>query len=63
MKAWYNSKIIGVAALAILGAVSDGLINGWTWRQYAVAAIGAAMMVIRAYYTDTAIGNANDSNA
>lgn len=57
MKNWYESKIIGLAIISILGAAADGIANGWTWRQYATAAIGVALVVARAFYTDTEIGS------
>jgi hypothetical protein len=53
VKAWYQSKIIGLAVTGLLGAVVDGITNGWEWRQYAIAIGGVALIVARAFFTDS----------
>jgi len=55
MKPWYESKIIGLGLLALCGALSDGLTNNWSWRQFSVAGRGVLVIVVRAFYTDTEI--------
>jgi hypothetical protein len=47
-----GKKIIGLALLGLIEAVSDGIVNNWTWRQYVVAGLAVATIVIRAYFTD-----------
>jgi hypothetical protein len=51
MNKWYESKIVGLAILAVLEGVNDGIVNGWSWRQYAIAGIGVAIIVARAFFT------------
>lgn len=55
MKEIWESKIVGLGCLALLEAVSDGIINGWGWRQWAIALIGVTTIVVRAFFTDTSI--------
>lgn len=52
MSIFNGKKIIGLALISILGAIADGITNGWNWRQYAISAIGIATIVVRAYFTD-----------
>lgn len=47
MKRWYESKLIWLGVLTVLGAVADGLAAGWGWRQLVVAGIGALIGVLR----------------
>lgn len=51
VKKWYESKLIGLGAVAVLGAAADGLSTGMTWRQIAVASLGAVVIVLRAWFT------------
>lgn len=56
MKSWYESKIVRLCALGILGAVADGLVNGLGWRAIAAAALLAVVAVVRVYWTTETIG-------
>jgi len=55
MKPLYQSKIIGLAALGITEALSDGIVNNWTWRQFVIAGLSVATIVVRAFFTNTAV--------
>jgi hypothetical protein len=48
LKKWYDSRIIRLCAGAILGAVADGMLNEWSWRQIVWVAVAAILVVLRA---------------
>lgn len=47
-KRWYQSRLIRLGGAAVLGAVADGVMNNWGWRQIVVVAIGAVVVILRA---------------
>jgi hypothetical protein len=47
-KRWYTSRLIMLGAAALLGALADGISNGYDWRQIAAAAMATMVVYLRA---------------
>jgi hypothetical protein len=55
MKKWYQSKLIATGVLAVLTAVLGALSSAWDWKLAVIAGLGALVIVLRKYFTDTGL--------
>jgi hypothetical protein len=49
-KQWYQSRILWLCVADVAASIGDAIINGATWQNITMAAVGAIIAVLR---TDT----------